>query len=74
MGMRACTKEDFQGLDKEFERMSGMNPKSLMCPDDITKLKLKNNPDDTPANTTRVNLVVTSCMGPQCETDETKIK
>ena len=74
MGFRSCIREDFQGLDKEFERMSGSTPKSLMCPDDISKLKLKNNPEDTPANATGVNLIVTSCMGPHCEKDETKIK
>ena len=39
-GMRACTKDDFLGLDKEFNRTEQGVPGSILCPEHIPKLKL----------------------------------
>ena len=71
--MRTCEKQDFMGLDKDYAYYSNYEPKSLLCPENLDKLRLMNGLE-SPANNTMVNLMVTSCVGPHCETNVKKIR
>lgn len=67
--MRLCKESDFVGAEEVFRRMDSEYPGTLLCPDNIRDLKMRNRFSD-PKFRQRIYMMIDKCTGGGCKNED----